>query len=348
MIQSPKRIWIDCDNSPHVLFFKPIITELTKRGYEIEVTARHFSQTMPLLREFCIDHKVVGKHYGKNKLVKIVGTFIRAFQLMRLNRNKSYDLSIVHSSRALPIASFLKKLPNIAMLDYEYADLYVFKWFSSKIFIPEVINEKIAESVGLPRNRIIRYPGFKENVYLCHFEPHDDVILKVGLDPNKIIVVIRPPATMAHYHTREGEYFFKKVVQLACSRLDTQVILLFRTVKQRYRWSKVIENLSCLPKIPQNVVSGLDLIYHADLVISGGGTMVREAAVMGVPSYSIFLGKKGAVDTELEKMGRLTFLNNEEEFSKLEFKKKSPIDLESLRDKKAFNFIITQIEQLVL
>lgn len=348
MIQTQKRIWVDCDNSPHVLFFKPIIKELKKRGYKLNTTARDFSQTVPLLKRFSIEHEVIGRHYGKNKFAKIIGTFVRALQLLKSHRKEKFDLTVVHTSRALPVASFLKGIPNISMVDYEYIDLNVFKWFASKIFVPEVINKEITKSLGIPEKKIIRYPGYKENVYLYHFEPNSNPRSKLGIDSDKVLIVIRPPATMVHYHVKEGEYLFEKIVQVASSCLDAQVVLLFRTRDQEDKWREIIETLSRPPVIPRNAVSGLDLLYHSDLVISGGGTMAREAAIMGVPSFSIFKGKKGAVDADLETKGLLTFLNDEQDLSQLEFKRKRPVNLQSLRKKETFDFIVNQIEQMVM
>ena len=226
MEQSQKKIWIDCDNSPHVLFFKPIIQELKNRGYGINVTARDYSQTVPLLQKFSIEHKVIGRHYGKKKMAKILGTFARAYQLYRSCRKENFRLTVVHTSRALPIVSFFKKTPNISMFDYEFIDLNVFKRFSSKILMPEAINGDVTKGLGIAESKIVRYPGYKENVYLCHFKPSSCFEDELRIDQNKILIVIRPPATMVHYHVKEGEFLFEKVIQYVSAQADTQVLLL--------------------------------------------------------------------------------------------------------------------------
>jgi predicted glycosyltransferase len=96
------------------------------------------------------------------------------------------------------------------------------------------------------------------------------------------------------------------------ARADVRVVLLPRNERQgswlRERWPDLFA--SGRVRIPESVVDGLNLIWYSDLVVSGGGTMNREAAALGVPVYSIFRGKTGAVDRYLSDTGRLVMLES--------------------------------------
>src|SRR4029077_8219317 len=125
-----------------------------------------------------------------------------------------------------------------------------------------------------------------------------------------VIVTVRPPATEAHYHNPEGDELFESVMEHICRTHGVTAVLLPRNTAQKeqivakhpdwFKDSKVI--------IPKEVIDGLNLLWHSDLVVSGGGTMNREAAALGVPVYSTFRGKIGAVDRALQAQGRLVLI----------------------------------------
>jgi hypothetical protein len=124
------------------------------------------------------------------------------------------------------------------------------------------------------------------------------------------MVTIRPPATEAHYHNPESEVLFNAVIDYLAEQPEVKMVLLPRYDRQQeiifQKWERLIREKKII--VPDKVVNGLDLIWHSDLVVSGGGTMNREAAALGVPVYSIFRGKIGAVDRYLSKIGRLILL----------------------------------------
>ena len=79
---------------------------------------------------------------------------------------------------------------------------------------------------------------------------------------------------------------------------------------------------SLLPsRSPEKAVDALSLMAHSDAVVGGGGTMTREAAIIGTPAYSVFAGKLGAIDAALERDGKLTILRTIEEVRDLRFEK---------------------------
>src|SRR6202012_5888249 len=116
----------------------------------------------------------------------------------------------------------------------------------------------------------------------------------------------------AHYHNPEAEELFAETLRLLAETPNARAVALPRNAKQgnelRMQWSNVIERGTLI--IPATPVDGLNLIWFSDLVVSGGGTMNREAAALGVPVYSVFRGKIGAVDRYLSDQGRLTLIES--------------------------------------
>ena len=306
-----KKIWIDLDNSPHVPFFKPIIEELNNHGYQVMLTARDCFQTCGLADLFHLEYKRIGKHYGRHKIIKVAGLVFRAFQLMPAVRREKPDLALSHGSRAQLISAAMLGIPSVVIFDYEYATMLPLaqpKW----VVVPEIIPDN---AIKLPRERIYKYPGIKEDVYVPNFRPDFSVKRKLGLNEEDIVVTIRPPATEAHYHNPHSEELFETTINFLGNRENTRLVLLPRNEKQedkvRKMWPEFCSNSKII--IPEHVIDGLNLMWYSDLVISGGGTMNREAAALGVPVYSIFRGKIGAVDQYLANNGRLILLENLED-----------------------------------
>ena len=306
-----KRIWIDLDNSPHVPFFLPIIEELKKRGIEVVLTARDSYQVCELLKFHNVSCTVVGRHWGRHRALKILGTLVRALQLVPLMIRRRPDLAVSHGSRGQILASYLLGIPTVTILDYEFTAGSGFlksHWVFVPHFIPDASTQKV-------KRQILKYPGLKEDVYVPRFQPDPSLKSRLGLDGKALMVTVRPPATEAHYHNPEAETLLDTALDLLVHRPDVQVILLPRNQRQertlRASWGKWISNKKIL--IPDSVVDGLNLIWFSDLVISGGGTMNREAAALGVPVYSIFRGRIGAVDKYLAATGRLVLLETPED-----------------------------------
>lgn len=303
--KAAKKVWIDLDNSPHVPFFAPIIDELEKRGYSVLVTARDCFQVCDLARLLHVSCKPIGRHYGKHAILKLAGLGLRSLQLAPTVLKERPDLALSHGSRSQVVLARLLGIPSIVIFDYEFAKgLRVLN--PTWVMAPEVIAERTAAGDA----RLMKYPGIKEDVYVPRFKPDPALRTELGLRENDLVVTLRPPANEAHYHNPESELLLEAVVELLDGTPDTKVILLPRNHKQeeslRKAWPKLFETGKML--VPPRAVDGLNLIWYSDLVISGGGTMNREAAALGVPVYSIFRGKIGAVDRYLTAAGRLVLL----------------------------------------
>jgi predicted glycosyltransferase len=177
------------------------------------------------------------------------------------------------------------------------------------VLMPDVIPDGVMTKKS---ERILRYPGLKEDVYIPRFRPDPSILSQLGITPSDLVVTVRPPATEAHYHTHESDVLFRETMHLLSSRSNVRVVTLPRNARQSQQlqseWSSLIAS-GCMV-IPTHAVDGLNLMWFSDLVVSGGGTMNREAAALGVPVYSIFRGKIGAVDHYLAQQGRLTLLES--------------------------------------
>jgi len=306
-----RKIWIDLDNSPHVPFFAPIIEELENQGHTVLVTARDCFQVCDLADLLSVRYRRIGRHYGKNMFLKLAGLGIRALQVSATVFNEKPDLAVSHGSRSQLLAAKVLGVPAVTIGDYEFAKLFAVvrpNW----LIVPQVIPDDAVRSF---KTKLLKYPGIKEDVYAPKFKPQSAIIEELGLKGGKIVVTVRPPATEAHYHVPESDQLFEAVLNFLSERSDVRLVVLPRNQRQGERIRQARTQLFESGKaiIPQHVVDGLNLVWHSDLVISGGGTMNREAAALGVPVYSMFRGRIGAVDQYLVGTGRMTLLESVED-----------------------------------
>lgn len=303
-----KKIWIDLDNSPHVPFFKPIIEELEKRGYQITITARDCFQVCGLADLLCLPYSRIGRHYGKNRMMKLLGLAIRALQLAPTVLQVKPALALSHGSRSQLLIARLLRIPSTLIFDYEHAQ-WVPLAYPDTVIVPEVIPDS---AIKQKVKRIGRYPGIKEDVYVPRFKPLPGILAELGIVADELVVTVRPPATEAHYHRPQSDELFRVVLERLAANPRTRMVLLPRNADQeatiRQGWPELIAQGKII--IPEKVLDGLNLIWYSDLVISGGGTMNREAAALGVPVYSIFRGEAGTVDKYLSSCGRLILLES--------------------------------------
>ncbi len=312
-IDAPKpKVWIDLDNTPHVPFFEPIIREFRARGYDVLCTARDAFQVCDLAKARGVEFIQVGKHSGKNRIRKAVGLFHRAAQLLPIVYKEKPLIAISHGSRAQFIAANLLHIPSVLIEDYEHAD-YPPSMRPKWEIVPDVIGD---EGLFCTPDHARRYPGLKEHVYVRNFRPDASVLAQLGLKDQHLVVTVRPPATEAHYHNERGESLFFELMAFLLTDPRVRIVLMPRNAKQAQwmRQNKPGWFSNSRVVIPNGPMDGLNVIFHSDLVVSGGGTMNREAAALGVPAYSILACEVGAVDRALEKSGQLTFVTSPKDF----------------------------------
>lgn len=346
--KSCKKIWIDLDNSPHVPFFFPIIKELEKDGYFIFLTARDTFQVIGLVEYYHLNCQKVGRHYGANKVYKVLGTIWRSIQLAGLVIRHKPDVSISHGSRSLLLLSWFLRIPTVLLFDYEHAKIIPFIKPSLGM-APEVVAGSGMEKRF--ERGLFLYPGIKEDVYVPSFKPDPSILEQLNLRESEVIVTIRPPASEAHYHNPDSEKLFTAVVELLGRHEGVRMVILPRNEKTqkdfvRETWPQWCKEQRIV--IPERVVDGLNLMWHSDLVISGGGTMNREAAALGLPVYSIFRGTLGAVDKILSEQGRLVLIEHPEDVkSKLRVVKRKRGAAEGMNDSVTLRQIVNALTQFI-
>jgi predicted glycosyltransferase len=341
------KIWIDLDNTPHVPFFKPIMRELEKRGYKVVITARDAFQVCELADKSGLPYTKVGRHYGKNRFMKVWGLGWRALQLLPFVLRERPVMGLSHGSRAQILLCNLLRIPTVMVMDYEHAQtppLVRPRWE----IVPEVL---FTESLHCKtKARIRTYHGIKEDVYAPEFKPDPEIVHELGINSGNTIVTVRPPANEAHYHNPESDTFFEEFMNRVHSSSGLKAVLLPRNKSQEaqirsshpewFKTGKVI--------IPSKAVDGLNLLWYSDLVVSGGGTMNREAAALGVPVYSIFRGRIGAVDRQLQSEGRMIMIEKVEDVhKKVPLEQRSKTRSPENAPRRALQDIVDHVEKIL-
>jgi hypothetical protein len=300
------RVWVDFTNSPHVLVLRPVIERLRERGHDVRVTARDFAQTLALCDRFGIEHTAIGRHRGAGLMDKARGLASRSFELVRwARRHGPFDLAIGHGSNDITVAAALLRIPCSTTFDYEWATVQhnVNCRLAQAVVVPEAIPPERLYRYGA-RRKLGRYPGLKEEYYLADFEPDPRVPVDLGLDRAQPIAVVRTPPAVSLYHRFENDLFGEVLNRLR----GAQAVVLPRTPEQRAELASAGGFI-----VPERAIDAQSLIAYADLVVSAGGTMNREAVALGTPVFTVFEGRPGAVDERLIAEGRLARLERPEQ-----------------------------------
>ena len=289
--------------SAHVLVFRPLIGLLRERGDEVEITARDYAQTLQLLELHGLEATVIGRHGGRSRLGKARSLVSRLHALRRWARPRGFDLALAHGSHELAVSARRLGIPSATTHDYEFATLQhqLGMRAATKVVVPESIPPERLARFGVRPPKLERYPGLKEEYYLSDFEPDPGVLERLNVDRNRVLVVLRPPPDVSLYH-RHSNPLFPQTLDYLGAHPEVQAVVLPRTEEQR----AFVRSLD-LPSmiVPERAVDAQSLIALADVVVSAGGTMNREAAALGVPVYTTYGGRLGGVDEQLIREGRL-------------------------------------------
>jgi len=300
------RVWIDLTNSPHVLVMRPVIDVLRADGHEVHVTARDFAQTLALCDRFGIERTAIGRHRGGRLAAKGLGLVQRSGALVRwARRHGPFDLALGHGSNDVTVAAALLRIPCSTTFDYEWATVQhtVNCRLAQAVVVPEAIPPERLARYGAGPRKLHRYAGLKEEYYLADFAPDPAVLEELSLDATRPIVVVRTPPAVSLYHRFEHDTFGAVLQKLRDE--GAQAVVLPRTPEQRAELSAAGGFV-----VPEHAIDAQSLIAYADLVISAGGTMNREAVALGTPVFSSFEGRLGAVDEQLIAEGRLKLLRD--------------------------------------
>jgi uncharacterized protein len=293
------RIWVDLTNSPHVLVMRPVIDVLRRRGADVRVTARDFAQTLGLLERFGIAHEAIGHHRGGRLAAKGVGLVSRSLALAGWAKGRRFDVALGHGSNDVTVAAKLLGIPSATTFDYEWAKVQhtVNCRLARRVLVPAAIPPERLAPYGATPRKLRAYEGLKEEYYLADFAPDPAVLGELGLDTAAPLAVVRTPPAVSLYHRFENPLFAQLLERL---REQAQVVVLPRTPEQRAELAGAGGYV-----VPERAIDAQSLIAYADLVVSAGGTMNREAVALGTPVWTTFEGRLGAVDEALIADGRL-------------------------------------------
>jgi hypothetical protein len=275
---------------------RPIIDRLRAGGHDVSVTAREYGQTVGVLRRLGIEHEVVGRHAGASLTRKATAVGSRSLALVRWARPRHFDLALGHGSVDLAVVAGLLRAPSVQMQDYEHAGLQRQLAFrlARRVIVPDAIGMDAMRHAGAAERKLFRYPGLKEDYYLADFEPDATVLDDLGIDRGDVLVVFRPSPETSAYHADNP--LEERLLDVLAGAAGVTCVVIPRTDAQAQRVGA--RDASSLV-VPRRAVDAQSLIAFADLVVSAGGTMNREAVALGTPAYTIFSGRMGAVDERL-------------------------------------------------
>ncbi|MGH2871182.1 MAG: DUF354 domain-containing protein, partial [Solirubrobacteraceae bacterium] len=319
------RLWVDLSNSPHALLFAPVVRRLREQGHTVLLTARDNAQTVELALERWPEVEVIGGASPRGRRAKAATLGRRVSLLRRWARGQRPDVALSHNSYAQIVAASLERVPVVTAMDYEHqpANHLAFR-LAHTILLPEAMRGLPLRRMGAGPGKTRFYPGLKEELYLGGLEPDPQVLPRLGIDdrPSTVSVVARTPPTRALYHGAENPLFVD-ALETVCAQPATRTVVLARHPEQRAALVALgLERLI----LPESAVDALSLIDAADAVIGGGGTMTREAALLGVTTYTAFAGKAAAVDRYLQRSGRLVRLSSAAQLRDLAPRGRSALD----------------------
>ena len=297
------NIWVDMSAPAHVLVLRPIINRLREQGHTVEITSRDYAQTQALLDLHGMAHTPIGRHGGASRVRKAYRLGARTAAMIGFGRSRSFDLALAHGSNDLAIASRVLGIPEANMHDYEYAvtQHHIGCRLAKRVMFPESVPPERLRRFGVGPGKLFPYPGIKEEYYLFDIVADPGAMERLSVDTSRVVVVVRPPPDVSLYHRKSNPLFPKVLTRLGQDD-EVHAIVLPRTQTQR----EFIETME-LPSliVPPGAVEAQSLIAQADLVVSAGGTMNREAAALGTPVYTTYGGRLGGVDEELIRTGRM-------------------------------------------
>lgn len=285
------KIWFDITNTPQVHFLLAIQRMLSDEFNDFIYTARDFSETISLLGKLgnnC-NLKIIDSKYGTTYLQKLNSILSRISSIRK--ENLQFDLSISCGSDAAVWHSWLKGKRSIAFGDNDTAKQWTYAHFVDFAFFPDAIDRRVLEKQGL-RNKLIQYHGFKEDIYISYFQPDQSFMKGIPFDN---YIVVRPENIHANYLKNTH---VKSIVPSLLSEMSDRgyKIVYLPRYSSDWEYAKGIRNVH----IPSAPLNGIDLCYNADAVLTGAGTLAREAACLGIPSFSFYSGRKLlAVDRKL-------------------------------------------------
>ena len=337
------NVWFDIDNAPQARYLLPLARALERRGHTVHLTARDHGETVQILEDEGEDFHVVGMGFGRGIPRKLVGLVRRTRELgaFLANMEEPLDL-VVTGSRAATLAARRRKLQSFVIIDYEHVDFLAYRLAASNVLYPDVIDRAAFERRGIKSDRLLPFHGLKEDLSFSGLDLDAVQAFDFGAASSAPAVLFRPPAEESHYYRSESRQLALALLR-RLARNDVQVVLSPRVTAQIAYVDEIVE-WKHRPIVLEHPAPFVALLKAVDAVVSAGGTMLREAAYLGVPAYSIFRSRIGAVDRYLASIGRLAIIATPADFSMLTLEPKGSI--KPLRtDSRTADEIVQAIEE---
>lgn len=318
-------VWIDIDNPPQARYLLPLVRRFEEAGHDVLLTARAQGDTFAILRSEGATFEPIGSSFGSGIPRKLYGLVKRTRQLTAfLERQSARPDLVVTGSRSASLVARKLGIPSFVIIDYEYVNLLVYRLAASHIVHPSVIDGGIFERRGIRPDQLMAFDGLKEDIAVAdvdlfavtpHEFDHDD--------ESTPRVLFRPPAEESHYYRSQSRDLALELLRFLATR-RARIVFSPRYSKQ-VRYLDEVPAWQEDPIVLRDPVPFIALLKGVDAVVSAGGTMLREAAYLGVPAYSIFCGNIGAVDRYLASIDRLTLVASPADFSRIKLIRKGSI-----------------------
>ncbi len=344
-----KKIWFDLVTAPDIPFFSSIINEIKENYtyFEVIITARKHLEIPELVSKYQLPNVYfIDVFYGKKKLGKILSFFLRTILLIKFALFKKIDLGFSFASRSHTMACFILGIKNGTMYDYEKGKIKMLNKLSNFVLVPPQISDHFLQSKSLKLHKRINYPELKESLYAYDFIPNKDEIIDQGISLDKIIIVLRMSSVYAHYHDHFSQTLDMDIIHYLANQENIALVVLPR---YKHQFQKIKELINMYPNIYllTKHISGQNLIWHSDGIISGGGSMIREAVCLQVPSYDIFTGSMAVVEEELINSGKVIKINSKNDFNKILLKKIPLSSKKRLNSNILCKFLVNELEKQI-
>ena len=301
------RIWVDLTDASTVVFFAPIVRRLEDAGHTVTLTARRFAGADLVLRRYGLGGVLTTRHRGGSLGTRAVGLVNRTAQL--LGSASSGRFHVAAGSHA---SDFVLTAWTLGVRQMTFLDPYrlgrsnlVNVRLVDEVAVPEAVPVAGLTAMGASREKLFRYPGFKEEYYLYDARPDPEALLRLGVERRRVVGVVRPAAPPTRPPAGEAvpadEAALVGLITKLAGRRNVTLILVARDQDQRRRLLALD-----LPAVlvPDGPVDGVGLLAAADFVVGGGGAMLREAAALRTPAYTL-ARSAGPVEASLLGDGRL-------------------------------------------
>jgi predicted glycosyltransferase len=317
------KVWLDIDNPPQVQYLAPFADTFHAAGADVVITARDYGETLALLRARGVDAHAVGRRFGRSPMQKAYGSLARARSLAFFLLRSGRPDALLCASRSAALAAAALRVPSFVLADYEHASVAVYRLTRSIFLHPEAVDVEPWVTRGLRRERLVAFRGIKEDVSFDGVDV-DEVEPHVLPGNGEVRVLLRPPAEDSHYFAEESRRLTLELLAWLAARDDVRLVFAPRYPRQ-------IADVEALawrvePIVLREPVPFVPLLKAVDVVVSSGGTMLREAAYLGVPAYSILRSAIGGVDRRLESLARLQVISDARDFGRIELRKRGPLE----------------------